>query len=70
MNNLLICFQETSASCYKTIHDSWDEIDKIASQPNGLLILSEKFNTCQYVQTLSFVLFFFFFFRQIRVKHI
>ncbi|KAK2423912.1 lysosomal Pro-X carboxypeptidase [Trifolium repens] len=40
-------FKETSASCYKTIHDSWDEIDKIASQPNGLLILSEKFNTCQ-----------------------
>ncbi|KAK2364953.1 lysosomal Pro-X carboxypeptidase [Trifolium repens] len=40
-------FKEASASCYNTIHSSWDEIDKIASQPNGLMILSERFNTCQ-----------------------
>ncbi|KAK2419029.1 lysosomal Pro-X carboxypeptidase [Trifolium repens] len=40
-------FKQASASCYNTIHSSWDEIDKIASQPNGLMILSERFNTCR-----------------------
>ncbi|MCH82400.1 lysosomal pro-X carboxypeptidase-like protein, partial [Trifolium medium] len=39
-------FKEASASCYKTIRNSWFEIDKIASRPNGLLTLSERFNTC------------------------
>jgi lysosomal Pro-X carboxypeptidase len=47
MNNQLICFQEASETCYKTICDSWYEIDKIASRPNGLSILSERFNTCK-----------------------
>ncbi|KAK2354036.1 lysosomal Pro-X carboxypeptidase [Trifolium repens] len=39
-------FKEASETCYKTICDSWYEIDKIASRPNGLSILSERFNTC------------------------
>ncbi|CAH2041656.1 unnamed protein product [Thlaspi arvense] len=38
--------QEASESCYKTIQESWSEIDRVASQPNGLSILSQKFRTC------------------------
>ncbi|GMN56144.1 hypothetical protein TIFTF001_025260 [Ficus carica] len=39
-------FKEASESCYKTIQKSWSEIDKIAALPDGLEILSKKFNTC------------------------
>ncbi|KAG8639633.1 lysosomal Pro-X carboxypeptidase [Manihot esculenta] len=39
-------FREASESCYQTIRKSWGEIDKVASQPNGLSILSQRFNTC------------------------
>ncbi|XP_059639256.1 uncharacterized protein LOC132281577 [Cornus florida] len=40
-------FKDTSNSCYQTIKKSWSEIDKVASQPNGLSILSQKFQTCK-----------------------
>ncbi|KAK8990222.1 hypothetical protein V6N11_008928 [Hibiscus sabdariffa] len=40
-------FKETSKTCYRTIRDSWSVIDKIASQPHGLAILSSKFKTCE-----------------------
>uniref|UniRef100_A0A7N0UJG6 Lysosomal Pro-X carboxypeptidase n=1 Tax=Kalanchoe fedtschenkoi TaxID=63787 RepID=A0A7N0UJG6_KALFE len=39
-------FQEESQSCYETIKESWDEMDRIASLPDGLSILSQTFNTC------------------------
>ncbi|XP_045801774.1 lysosomal Pro-X carboxypeptidase-like [Trifolium pratense] len=39
-------FKEVSETCYETILNSWSEIDKVASQPNGLSILSQRFNTC------------------------
>ncbi|RVX20133.1 Lysosomal Pro-X carboxypeptidase [Vitis vinifera] len=39
-------FREASESCYKTIRESWSEIDRVASEPNGLSILSKKFRTC------------------------
>ncbi|KAK6163445.1 hypothetical protein DH2020_000309 [Rehmannia glutinosa] len=39
-------FKEASHSCYQTIRKSWSEIDKVASKPNGLSILSKKFKTC------------------------
>ncbi|KAF5931057.1 hypothetical protein HYC85_031930 [Camellia sinensis] len=39
-------FQEVSESCYETIKQSWSVIDEVASQPNGLSILSQRFNTC------------------------
>ncbi|KAI3826437.1 hypothetical protein L1987_00485 [Smallanthus sonchifolius] len=39
-------FKEASKNCYATIKQSWDEIDRIASMPNGLAILSQKFKTC------------------------
>lgn len=39
-------FKETSESCYNTIRESWGEIEKIASKPNGLSILSKRFKTC------------------------
>ncbi|KAF2310045.1 hypothetical protein GH714_006309 [Hevea brasiliensis] len=39
-------FREASESCYQTIRESWGEIDKVASLPNGLSILSQRFNTC------------------------
>ncbi|CAA3032260.1 lysosomal Pro-X carboxypeptidase [Olea europaea subsp. europaea] len=42
-------FEEVSKSCYKTIRKSWSEIDKDASKPNGLSILSEKFKTCRHL---------------------
>ncbi|XP_037496308.1 lysosomal Pro-X carboxypeptidase-like, partial [Jatropha curcas] len=39
-------YKEASESCYQTIQKSWPEIDQLASQPNGLAILSKKFKTC------------------------
>ncbi|BBH05067.1 Serine carboxypeptidase S28 family protein [Prunus dulcis] len=40
-------FKEASETCYQTIKKSWSEIDAIASQPEGLSFLSEKFHTCR-----------------------
>ncbi|XP_031120985.1 lysosomal Pro-X carboxypeptidase-like [Ipomoea triloba] len=40
-------FREVSESCYQTIRKSWSIIDKIASKPDGLSILSRKFKLCQ-----------------------
>ncbi|KAJ7981087.1 Lysosomal Pro-X carboxypeptidase [Quillaja saponaria] len=40
-------FREVSDTCYETIKNSWSEIDKVTSLPNGLSILSERFNTCK-----------------------
>ncbi|XP_059644357.1 uncharacterized protein LOC132286110 [Cornus florida] len=39
-------FKEASENCYWTIKKSWSEIDKVATQPNGLSILSQRFKTC------------------------
>nr|GLL34006.1 lysosomal Pro-X carboxypeptidase-like [Ipomoea trifida] len=39
-------FREVSDTCYQPIKQSWSIIDTIASQPNGLSILSRKFNLC------------------------
>ncbi|CAE6115466.1 unnamed protein product [Arabidopsis arenosa] len=39
-------FKETNKRCYNTIRKSWEEIDRVAAKPNGLLILSKKFKTC------------------------
>ncbi|CAH2041652.1 unnamed protein product [Thlaspi arvense] len=46
-------FKEASESCYKTIQESWSEIDRVASQPNGLSILSQKFRTCSLLSKSS-----------------
>ncbi|KAL6342048.1 hypothetical protein AAG906_038294 [Vitis piasezkii] len=43
---LLVYIEEASESCYKTISESWSEIDRVASEPNGLSILSKKFRIC------------------------
>ncbi|KAI7745947.1 hypothetical protein M8C21_002649 [Ambrosia artemisiifolia] len=43
-------FEEASENCYKTIKQSWNEIDRVASMPNGLAILSLKFKTCSAAQ--------------------
>ncbi|KAH8482859.1 hypothetical protein H0E87_030082 [Populus deltoides] len=40
-------FREDSQSCHDTIKKSWTVIDKIASEPDGLSILSKKFETCK-----------------------
>ncbi|OMO58224.1 hypothetical protein CCACVL1_25531 [Corchorus capsularis] len=39
-------FRETSENCYNTIRQSWFEIDKVALQQNGLMELSNIFNSC------------------------
>ncbi|EOA20471.1 hypothetical protein CARUB_v10000783mg [Capsella rubella] len=39
-------YKETNEKCYNTIRESWEEIDRVAAKPNGLLILSKKFKTC------------------------
>ncbi|GAB4824848.1 hypothetical protein Ancab_007717 [Ancistrocladus abbreviatus] len=39
-------FRETSENCYECIRKSWDEIDRVAQEPNGLSSLSEIFKTC------------------------
>ncbi|CAK9150487.1 unnamed protein product [Ilex paraguariensis] len=46
-------FKEVSENCYNTIKMSWSEIDKIASKPNGLSILSKKFKTCELLNKSS-----------------
>ncbi|XP_030473828.1 uncharacterized protein LOC115691362 [Syzygium oleosum] len=40
-------FMEASKTCYQTIRDSWAEIDRVASEPGGLLRLSKIFKTCR-----------------------
>ncbi|KAL2349097.1 hypothetical protein Fmac_003097 [Flemingia macrophylla] len=40
--------QEASETCYETILKSWSEIRRVASEPNGLVTLSKRFNTCQH----------------------
>ncbi|KAH9700254.1 prolylcarboxypeptidase-like protein [Citrus sinensis] len=42
-------FREASETCYETILNSWSQIDEVASQPDGLAILSNKFRTCSMV---------------------
>ncbi|KAL0436357.1 UNVERIFIED_CONTAM: Lysosomal Pro-X carboxypeptidase [Sesamum radiatum] len=42
-------FKEASYTCYQTIQKSWAEIDRIASKPNGLSLLSKKFKTCSHL---------------------
>ncbi|KAK6936131.1 Peptidase S28 [Dillenia turbinata] len=39
-------FKEASENCYETIRKSWSEIDRVASEANGLAFLSNKFKTC------------------------
>ncbi|KAK9280470.1 hypothetical protein L1049_014162 [Liquidambar formosana] len=39
-------FREASESCSETIQKSWSEIDRVASEPNGLSVLSKRFKTC------------------------
>ncbi|KAL8159382.1 LOW QUALITY PROTEIN: hypothetical protein V2J09_000919 [Rumex salicifolius] len=46
-------YRETSEECYSTIKQSWEEMDKLANQPNGLSILSQKFNTCSNLNSAS-----------------
>ncbi|OMO90293.1 Peptidase S28 [Corchorus olitorius] len=46
-------FRDTSETCYQTIQKSWAEIDKVASQPNGLSILGNKFKTCNPLSSSS-----------------
>ncbi|KAL0370136.1 UNVERIFIED_CONTAM: Lysosomal Pro-X carboxypeptidase [Sesamum angustifolium] len=42
-------FKEVSENCYQTIKNSWAEIDKVASKPKGLSILSQRFKTCSHL---------------------
>ncbi|XP_031099754.1 lysosomal Pro-X carboxypeptidase-like [Ipomoea triloba] len=46
-------FQESSQSCSETIKASWDEIHKVASKPDGLSSLSQKFKTCRKLNNVS-----------------
>ncbi|XP_043699783.1 lysosomal Pro-X carboxypeptidase-like [Telopea speciosissima] len=39
-------FKEASENCYNTIKQVWSKIDNVASTPNGLKFLSQKFKTC------------------------
>ncbi|XP_027361777.1 lysosomal Pro-X carboxypeptidase-like isoform X3 [Abrus precatorius] len=40
-------YREASETCYETIQKSWSEIHRVASLPDGLSILSHRFNTCK-----------------------
>ncbi|KAF8028450.1 hypothetical protein BT93_E1151 [Corymbia citriodora subsp. variegata] len=44
-------FLETSVSCHQTIRKSWEEIDRVASEPHGLTRLSKTFKTCKPLQS-------------------
>jgi hypothetical protein len=41
--------QRESTSCFNTIRESWDVIDKIASKNGGLHDLSKQFHMCRYI---------------------
>ncbi|KAG7950663.1 hypothetical protein I3843_13G126900 [Carya illinoinensis] len=44
---------EASETCYQTIKDSCSAIDEVASQPDGLLTLSDIFKTCHLLSSSS-----------------
>ncbi|XP_022883545.1 lysosomal Pro-X carboxypeptidase-like isoform X2 [Olea europaea var. sylvestris] len=44
-------FKEVSHTCYETIRESWSQIEKVASKPNGLSILSRKFKLCSQLKS-------------------
>ncbi|KAF8034741.1 hypothetical protein BT93_C0909 [Corymbia citriodora subsp. variegata] len=44
-------FLDTSSSCHQTIRRSWEEIDKVTSEPHGLTKLSNTFKTCSPLQS-------------------
>ncbi|XP_030540865.1 lysosomal Pro-X carboxypeptidase-like [Rhodamnia argentea] len=44
-------FKEASETCYQTIRDSWAEIDRVASEPDGLSRLSKIFKTCRALES-------------------
>ncbi|CAK9150485.1 unnamed protein product [Ilex paraguariensis] len=46
-------FKDASESCYETIQKSWSEIDKVASKPNGLSNLRQRFKTCSTLKDSS-----------------
>ncbi|KAK4286395.1 hypothetical protein QN277_002955 [Acacia crassicarpa] len=46
-------FREASETCYETILKSWSEIDRVASEPDGHSILSQRFNTCRPLSSSS-----------------
>ncbi|KAL3717956.1 hypothetical protein ACJRO7_003140 [Eucalyptus globulus] len=46
-------FLETSFSCHQTIRKSWEEIDRVASEPHGLAKLSRTFKTCRPLESSS-----------------
>ncbi|CAL0318474.1 unnamed protein product [Lupinus luteus] len=48
-------FKDTSESCYNTIRESWNVIDRVAKEPNGLSILSKRFKTCKKLSTSSYL---------------
>ncbi|KAF8034745.1 hypothetical protein BT93_C0911 [Corymbia citriodora subsp. variegata] len=46
-------FLESSPSCHRTIRRSWEEIDRVASEPHGLRKLSSAFKTCRPLRSSS-----------------
>ncbi|KAI6670082.1 hypothetical protein NL676_004967 [Syzygium grande] len=46
-------FLKTSSSCHRTIRLSWEEIDRVASEPHGLTKLSRTFKTCRPLKSSS-----------------
>ncbi|CDP14439.1 unnamed protein product [Coffea canephora] len=46
-------FKVKSEHCCQIIRKSWFEIDKVASKPNGLSILSKRFKTCSPLNSSS-----------------
>ncbi|KAK3407877.1 hypothetical protein EUGRSUZ_J00219 [Eucalyptus grandis] len=46
-------FLEASFSCHQTIRRSWEEIDRVASEPHGLAKLSKTFKTCRPLESSS-----------------
>ncbi|CAN1252768.1 Lysosomal Pro-X carboxypeptidase [Linum perenne] len=46
-------FKDASETCYQTIRKSWVELDELASKPDGLLNLSQKFKTCLPLKDVS-----------------
>lgn len=48
--------QRESMSCFNYIRDSWDVMDKVASENDGLHNLSTVFHMCRYVLSCSILI--------------
>uniref|UniRef100_A0A7N0UQQ9 Lysosomal Pro-X carboxypeptidase n=1 Tax=Kalanchoe fedtschenkoi TaxID=63787 RepID=A0A7N0UQQ9_KALFE len=46
-------FKDVSQNCHDVIKKSWSEMDRLSLEKNGLLLLSQAFNTCRELKSVE-----------------